>query len=799
MDRNNTVTIEIDGNRYQAPMGAMLIEVADANGINIPRFCYHKKLSVAANCRMCLVEVERAPKPLPACATPVHDGMKVWTRSPMAIDAQKGTMEFLLINHPLDCPICDQGGECELQDISLGFGGDISRFTEQKRVVPDPDLGPLVATNMTRCIQCTRCVRFGEEIASIRDLGATGRGENMRIGTYVEHVMESELSGNVIDLCPVGALTSKPSRFSARAWEMIAHSGIAPHDCLGSNIEGHSAKKQLVRIVPRENESINETWLSDRDRYGYLGQAAPDRVLAPKIKTNGQWQNVEWNVALTKVAEILREYDPADVGGLVSSNATLEEQYLFQKLLRAIGVANIDHRIRQVDFSGDQDDPLFPWLGQSIAEIEENKAILLVGSNIRKDQPLMGLRIRKAGWNDAKLMDVNPVAFDHLMPVSDRVTISPRYWTQVLATILVAVYELTSENPPEWLTAMQGDDLPVDQIRKIANTLFQAEKATILFGPMAIYHPEYAMLRYFGSEIARKTNSVFGYLPEGSNSAGACVAGALPHRLPGGRPSNHADAFNAREMFEKNLPAFVLYGFEPEFDCTDAIEVLKSLNTAKHVISFNAFANDFVLDYADVILPLALPYEMFGTFINVEGNWQSFNGMIPPPGDARPGWKVLRVLGVMMGLDDFEYLSPEAIRDEVKNELDLTEGFNNTITGRPSVQKIENTSDYGFYQIASFGVYASDPIVRRSDPLRATPENQGDAIFMNRSDAEQIGIKTGDKVTLKRNDTDIRKTVIVSDQVAQGTLWGEIGHLRSMVTGIKQGMIEVDALEGVNR
>ncbi|WP_419608344.1 NADH-quinone oxidoreductase subunit NuoG, partial [Thiolapillus sp.] len=389
MSDQQNITIEVDGKKLEATPGQMLIEVTDAAGITVPRFCYHKKLSVAANCRMCLVEVENAPKPLPACATPVADGMKAWTCSPLARQAQKGTMEFLLINHPLDCPICDQGGECELQDVAMGFGEGISRFSEGKRVVPSQNIGPLIATDMTRCIHCTRCVRFGDEIAGIRELGATGRGEHMKIGVYVENSVSSELSGNIIDLCPVGALTSKPFRYRARAWELTTHDSVAAHDGVGSNIQVHVRNHQVMRVVPRDNEAVNETWISDRDRFSYQGMYSEDRLQKPLLRKDGELQEVEWQEALLETAEVLRQAEAERLGALVSPSSTLEEMYLLQKLLRALGSGNIDHRLRQSDFRGDEADPALPWMGQRFDDLENNQAVLLVGSWLRKDQPLL--------------------------------------------------------------------------------------------------------------------------------------------------------------------------------------------------------------------------------------------------------------------------------------------------------------------------------------------------------------------------------------------------------------------------
>ncbi|HHH35636.1 MAG TPA: NADH dehydrogenase (quinone) subunit G, partial [Gammaproteobacteria bacterium] len=427
--QQDLLNIEIDGRPLKARRGQMVIEVADAAGIDIPRFCYHKKLSIAANCRMCLVEVEKVPKPLPACATPVTEGMKVYTRSPRAIEAQRGTMEFLLINHPLDCPICDQGGECDLQEISIGYGRDHSEYGETKRVVPDKDIGPLIATEMTRCIHCTRCVRFGDEIAGVRELGATGRGENTRIGTYIEKAVSSELSGNVIDLCPVGALTSKPFRFTARAWEMEDRDSIAAHDCIGSNLRVKVRRGEVMRVDPRENEEVNECWLSDRDRFSYQGVNSSERLAQPMIRRDGQWETVDWSTALEFTARGLREVVAREggdaLGALVSPNATLEEMYLLQKLVRGLGSPHVDHRLRQQDYAADDHMPLFPSLGVALADLERLDAALLVGSHVRKEQPLAALRLRKAALAGGAVMFINPVAYEFNFPVHSNVAGSP--------------------------------------------------------------------------------------------------------------------------------------------------------------------------------------------------------------------------------------------------------------------------------------------------------------------------------------------------------------------------------------
>ncbi|RTZ72091.1 MAG: hypothetical protein DSZ00_09070, partial [Gammaproteobacteria bacterium] len=538
MAEEQTITIEVDGRKLEATPGQMLIEVTDGAGISVPRFCYHKKLSIAANCRMCLVEVENAPKPLPACATPVADGMKVWTCSPLAREAQKGTMEFLLINHPLDCPICDQGGECELQDVAMGYGKGVSRFVEAKRVVKDEDIGSLIATEMTRCIHCTRCVRFGEEIAGMRELGAVGRGEHTRIGTYIGKSIASELSGNVIDLCPVGALTSKPFRFRARAWEMQQHDGIAWHDGVGSNIHIHTRRHQVMRVVPRDNEAVNETWISDRDRFSYQGLYSGDRLEKPLMRVDGELREVEWQKLLIEVAELLKSTETDRLGALVSPNATLEEMYLAKRLMNGLGSDSIDHRLRQGDFRGEAAEPALPWLGLRFEELENLDATLLVGSWLRKDQPLLNHRLRKSVLAGAKVMAINPV--DHLFnyDLDETLVVAPSVMVEALAGVAAALGADTAGVSVE----------PGEAHRRIADNLKAAERPFVLLGTLAQMHPDFALLRRLASDIASAAGGRYGTVGEGANSTGARIAGILPGEK----------GLNTAAMLEQGLDTLML-------------------------------------------------------------------------------------------------------------------------------------------------------------------------------------------------------------------------------------------------
>ena len=708
------VKIEVNGEELEARKGAMLIEVTDAAGIKIPRFCYHEKLSVAANCRMCLVEVERAPKPLPACATPVMDGMKVWTASEKAIEAQQGTMEFLLINHPLDCPICDQGGECELQDVSMGYGAGISRFSERKRAVKDKDIGPLIETEMTRCIHCTRCVRFGEEIAGLRELGATGRGENMEIGTYISHSIQSELSGNVIDLCPVGALTSKPARHTGRSWEYVQHASIAPHDAVGSNINIHTIRGQVMRVVPRDNEEVNETWLSDRDRFSYQALYAEDRIIEPWVKDKG---NVDWNQALNAVAnklrKVIKKHGPESVGFLLSPSATTEELYLAQKIARTLGCNNIDHRLRQVDFSDDQHAPLFPWLGQSLQELESNDAVLLLGCNVRMDQPLIGHRVRKAALAGGKILCINHRDYDFRFPMAAKLI------TDNIVSQLAAVAKTLADNKgadlPDNLRAIINKAEASETHRQIAETLVDSENSAILFGQQAIADASYALLSALAVFIAKNSNTALGYLPQGGNNVGASLAGALPHR---GAAGESIDAgLNTSAMMHDTCKAYVLLGIEPELDCANGDQALQAMQQAELVVSLSAYANDVMKEYTDVILPIALFAETSGTYVNTEGRWQTFQGACQPLGEARPAWKVLRVLANTLNLDGFDYLDSQQVLNEVRSACKDIQP-NNLIE---SDHDFDNQAENNPVTAIDVPIYAIDMMVRRAEALQQTP------------------------------------------------------------------------------
>jgi len=699
---DNTIKVEVNGVELDARPGEMLIAVTDRAGVYVPRFCYHEKLSVAANCRMCLVEVVNAPKPLPACATPVTNGMKVATKSPKAIGAQKATMEFLLINHPLDCPICDQGGECELQDLAMGFGRDVSRFNERKRVVKDKNIGPLISTDMTRCIHCTRCVRFGQEIAGIQELGTIGRGERMQISTFVERSVDHELSGNIIDLCPVGALNSKPYRFSARAWEMQALPTVAPHDCVGSNISAHVLLGRLKRVVPRANEAINETWLADRDRFSYEGIYA-GRVEQPMIRVGGALRPASWDEALEAAsAGISRAASNggAGLGAWAAPTSTVEEGFLLQRLLRHLGSDNLDHRLRRRDFRLQDRDPTFPWLGLTLAELEQADAIVVVGAHLRREAPLIAHRVRKAALRGASVAFVNPTRLEYLHPVAG--------YLETGLDLVGGLRRLLTDSPDGEAAAILG------RLRGAARPL-------ILLGQIAGRHPRLADLRQAAGELARQCSARIGYLSEGANSAGLALAGVLPHRGAGGVPVARAGR-NLAEMQDQPLAGLVLLNVEPEHDCADGARAVAAVEAAGFVLAMSPYLSPALEAHADVVLPVGTFAETAGTFVNCEGRWQSFQGVAAPVGASRPGWKVLRVLGNLLQVPDFDYASADEVRDVV-HAVAATVQPDNTV----AVTAIPPAATAAALAVGDLDVpmYGTDGILRRAAALQQTREARG--------------------------------------------------------------------------
>ena len=759
------VTIEVDGSPLKIEKGRMLIEATDGAGVYVPRFCYHSKLSVAANCRMCLVEVERAPKPLPACATPVAEGMKVRTRSPLALEAQRSMMEFLLINHPLDCPICDQGGECELQDLALGYGNAVSRYQEKKRVVKDQDIGPLVRTDMTRCIHCTRCVRFGEEIAGLRELGATGRGEFMEIGTYVAKSMVSELSGNVIDLCPVGALTSKPFRYSARAWEMTQRQGVAPHDLVGSNVNFHVRAGRVKRVAPAENEAVNEVWLSDRDRFSYEGLYAPNRLETPMIKLDGAWREVEWDAALDFVKERLEAArarsngSQANLGALASPSSTTEELYLAQKLLRGLGANNIDHRLRQADFSDQDAAPVWPGLGLSLVEAQELEAVLVVGGFPRKDQPLLNHRLRKAALAGAEVMALNPVDFEFNYPLARKRIVPPAQLARAAAAVLKAASR--SRRGDAGLAMLSSiKTLPVH--RDMVAALRRADKSAVFIGGLAMSHPQFSLLRYFCGLLAERTDSRFGYLSEGANAAGAWLAGAVPHRLAGGEPAP-VPGLDARAMLEQGLRACLLLNAEPELDFFDGGLAREALAGAEFVVSVTGYKD--ALDYADAVLPMALHAENEGSFINPEGRQQVFTAAARPPGQARRAWKVFCDLARRFKLSGFDYEDLEALRDE----LPAPGAAPDNLGAWQVPEALEPAAPgAGLQRIGYIPMNAVDPLARHAPALQQTADCADNIVRVNAATAAQLELADGETARVEAGAATAELPLRIDETVPEG-------------------------------
>jgi NADH-quinone oxidoreductase subunit G len=700
---DDVVNVEVDGRPLKARKGQMIIQLTDQAGVYVPRFCYHEKLTIAANCRMCLVEVEKAPKPMPACATPVAEGMKVFTRSPRAIAAQKATMEFLLINHPLDCPICDQGGECELQDLALGFGSAESRYDERKRVVKDKDLGPLISTDMTRCIHCTRCIRFTAEIAGLQELGATGRGEWMEIGTYIEKSVDHELSGNVIDLCPVGALNSKPFRHRARAWEMTEHALVSPHDGIGTNLWGHVLRGRLMRVVPRNNEEINEAWIADRDRYSYEGLYAPDRLQRPMLRAEGRWQEVSWERALEAAAAMLREAvkeGGADrLGFLCAPGSTNEEAYLLGRIARGLGSHNVDSRLRRRDFSDQSGDPAYPGLGIALREIDTLGALLLAGCHVREEAPMLAHRVRTAALAGCQ--------------VSLLATRAQQCHFPVLRQAVVDASGLAAE-----LAALAAGN-GLDAAQKVLVDSLSAGRSAIVLGGVAMRHTHFADIRAAAAALAARTGATVGFLPDGGNAAGTSLAGALPHRLPGGAP-DPAPGLDVARMLASPLAGCVLLGgIEPALDIgmTGAQEALAGCS---RLVAITPYADAAVMAMAQVLLPMGGFAETSGSYVSVEGRWQEFRGCARPVGEARPGWKILRVLGNQLGLGGFAYESSADVLAELR-ALAGGAGYD----GRHAAARDRAPERRG--ESTELPIYGADALVRRAPALQLTRAAQADA------------------------------------------------------------------------
>ena len=770
------IEIEIDGKKIAAAEGTSVLEAAYANGTHIPHFCYHKKLSITASCRMCLVEVEKSPRPQPACATPVAPGMVVHTHSPIAVAAQKAVMEFLLINHPLDCPICDKGGECKLQDLAVGYGSGASRFSEEKRIVFHKNVSPLISMReMSRCIHCTRCVRFGEEIAGIREFGMQNRGDRAEITSFLNKTVDSELSGNMIDLCPVGALLSKPFRYQARNWELSSHKSFSPHDSLGTNLSVQSRGDTVLRVLPFENERINECWISDRDRFSYQGLNSEDRLLKPRIKQDNKWVETDWATAFGYIAHglksIRQEHGPGAIAALAAPHSTLEEMALLQKLVRGLGSEHIDFRLRQSDFG--LDGQVVPWLGMKIDSVGRLNGMLLVGSFLRKDHPLLAARVRYAAMNGAKVSVLHAVDDDLLMPLHARMIKAPSGWLSGLGEIMVAVARCKGVAAPAGFEHIE----PSDDASAIAESLLQEGEGNkaIFLGNAAIQHPQASKLHAAVEWLARETDATLGVLTEGANTVGGYLANALP-------------AEGTQGTFASACKAYLLMNLEPELDCADPQAARAALSSADMVVALSPYRHEH--EYADVMLPIAPFTETSGTFVNSEGLAQSFQGAVLPQGEARPGWKVLRVLGNFLELEGFDYETSEEIRDEItRGDHDLSAQLNNMTGMQPEFSPV---AVEGIERIADVPIYFSDPIVRRASALQATTDARPPRAYLPVDLGVKLGIQNGDLVKLTQGQGSAVLSALLSENLPGNVVRVAAAHELTSALGPMFGTIRVE-------
>jgi len=768
------VEIEIDGKKVEVPAGSSVLEAANRIGTVIPHFCYHKKLSLAASCRMCLVEVEKAPKPMPACATPVNAGMVVHTHSDKAVQAQKSVMEFLLINHPLDCPICDQGGECRLQDIAVGYGAGESRYQEEKRVVFHKNIGPLVSMEeMARCIHCTRCVRFGQEIGGVMELGMLFRGEHAEITSFLGKTVDSELSGNMIDLCPVGALTSKPFRYQARSWELTRSKSISPHDGLGANLIVQAKNNKVLRVLPQENEDVNECWISDKDRFSYEALNSADRLTRPMIKQGSEWHETDWQTALEYVAhglkDIQKNHGIDSLAALGSPHSTLEELALLQKMMRGLGSANVDFRLRQTDFA--LDGKIKPWLGMKIAEFAQLQEVLVVGSFLRKDHPLLAARLRQAVKKGANVSVLHAADDDLLMPLAARMIKSPSGWLAALGEIAVAVAQAKGIAAPAGFEGIT----PTNEAVKIAASLMSGRRAGVFMGNAAVQHPQSSQLHAVAEWIAQNAGAGFGYLTEAANTVGSYLAETL------------ADT-NTKNIFDKQSKAYLLLNAEPELDCANPQAARAALSQAKMVIALSSYKHS--LDLVDVLLPIAPFTETSGTFINCEGRAQSFNPAVRPLEDARPGWKVLRVLANLLGLKGFEYESSESIRDEITlGASDLTTQLNNYANVPP---QFAAQNAIGMERVADVPIYFADALARRAPSLQLTADAKLPTARMSAALMQKLGIENGASVRIAQGDGNVTMVAMLDKGLAENTVRIAAAHSTTSALGPMFGPISVE-------
>ncbi|NCX66317.1 MAG: NADH-quinone oxidoreductase subunit G [Burkholderiaceae bacterium] len=756
------IEIHVDGKPVEVPQGSMVMHATNKLGTYVPHFCYHKKLSIAANCRMCLVEVEKAPKPLPACATPVMAGMKVFTHSAKAVEAQKSVMEFLLINHPLDCPICDQGGECQLQDLAVGYGKSSSRYKEEKRVVFHKNVGPLISMEeMSRCIHCTRCVRFGQEVAGVMELGMINRGEHSEITTFVGQTVDSELSGNMIDICPVGALTSKPFRYAARTWELVRKRSISPHDAVGANTTVQTKANHVMRVVALENEAINECWISDRDRFAYEGLNSPDRLTTPMVKQNGQWLETDWQSALDYVVhslgDIQKQHGSQALAALAHPIASTEELYLLQKVMRGLGSQQIESRLRQTDTRGSA---ALPWLGMPIAKLGELKRVLVIGSHLRKDLPLIAARVRTATKQGLKVYRLDAGGNDWLMPIAAHLKSKPSQWVDQLGQIAQAIAQAKSISSPSGLavkSVSREAQTIADQL--LSNIKLESpEPQAILLGSLAIAHPNASDLHVLAEFIAKHTGCTFGFLCEGGNAVAAQMVGAT-----------QGNQGSIETVLQSKARAYVMLHVEPLNDLPNPQHTRSALQAADTVIAMSAYTSPDLLELADVILPITPYTETIGSYVNMAGQVQTIQPSVRPLADARPAWKVLRALGSLLNLEGFLYNLPEEVYADAfaKPVQDL---LNNSFTATPEIQQRIPIAA-ALERLADQPIYSSDAIVRRAPALQRTRDaKDATMVGVGQTLWAQLSLQAGDRVVLAQNGHTVEASVLLQPDLADGVV-----------------------------
>jgi len=767
------VEIELDGKAVEVPQGSMVMHAANKLGTYIPHFCYHKKLSIAANCRMCLVEVERAPKPLPACATPVTQGMKVFTHSAKAVEAQRSVMEFLLINHPLDCPICDQGGECQLQDLAVGYGKSNSRYEEEKRVVFHKNVGPLISMQeMTRCIHCTRCVRFGQEVAGVMELGMVNRGEHSEITTFAGQTIDSELSGNMIDICPVGALTSKPFRYAARTWELGRKRSVSPHDSLGTNTTIQTKANKVMRVVALENDAINECWISDRDRFSYEGLNSADRVTTPMVKQGGQWLETDWQSAMDYVAHSLKtissESGPEAVAALAHPISSVEELHLLQKMIRGLGSKQVETRLRQTDIKGSAS---APWLGMPISKLSELDRVLLIGSFLRKEQPLIAARLRTAAKRGLQVSRIDAGGDDWLIP-NTGIAATPSAWLNTLGELALAVAKAKSVTAPVGTPNVTIST----SAQKIADSLISGTSVAVLLGSAAIAHPYATDLHVLAQFIAEQTGATLGFLPVGGNAVGASLV--------------NANGAGVDSILSGDRRAVILMNIEPDMDLPNPAQARAALAKANTVIALSAYKSTDLLEVADVILPISTFTETVSTFVNAEGRSQTIQPAVKPLGDSRPAWKVLRVLGGLLNLDGFLYNMPEEVLGEALGESYCTKLSNQSVA--TSLSNGNATPTAGLERLSDANIYAGDQIVRRSSALQLTLDaKRGNQVGLGQTLFNELGLKEGDTVRVTQDGQSVDLPATFEANLAQGAVRISAGTMASAKLGSMFGSVTV--------